>query len=352
MQEITVTIPKARQWAAPKPPSREAVLKAVMPRKSTLEIVTQAAIAKGTLQATDLEVWAITQAPEGMAEGVYRLINKTLALNQATPLADWPLAQDPGEQLWACTWNHPEALEALRVARSADLLRPALMGVHVQAAEDEALCFTATDGHRLVRRWALRADMGTEAGAYVMHPRLVDMAVLCRGYGSMAFGCSLEHQTLQVGPWTFVAQQPEGVYPNIERVLPEASLQQDQYNRRELIAAIKALQPFANKVAPCVAFYREASNVMRLECRNSELDLHAGAVVTMVRRMVKEGNPIAGHDLDLLMPIRLKERDEAEAPPEYTFNPRYMVEALEHIPGDLVELRWTSAEQAFMIRAI
>ena len=92
---------------------------------------------------------------------------------------------------------------------------------------------------------------------------------------------------------------------------------------------------------------------MRLEVQDLESDLHAGAVVAMTRRAVAEKNSIAGAELDLIMPIwSRKEAPEGAELEEYTFNPSYLIDALEHVPSDLVQFRWNKAEAAFMLAAI
>jgi hypothetical protein len=357
METINYTT-KATRIVQAKPLNDIAIMTAVKPKRTSIEVLNSVCIRDGVAYVTDLELWGWCPAPAGLADGMYTIAGGCLNRN-SQPIEDFPPCKLPDADIMAAVelplGNVWAALEA---CRSRDILRPALCGVNLQMVPGTTYA-TATDGHKLVVRDLHAVPLMGEYSTILM-PRLCDALYKMRGHGSALLHVTAEHQIVYIGAWTLAAPIVAGTYPSVERVFPAETVRHTTFNRAELIAALTALKPFATKATMQVEAW---FNPDKLDDEVHGLVNVLWAVEDVEREFHKGATTCAAHcngaqntdkgERTLIMPIRPPEEIEENGvpvpQPAFSLNIEYLLSLLTTTEAATVRLDWTAAGQCFML---
>jgi DNA polymerase III subunit beta len=130
-------------------------------------------------------------------------------------------------------------------AVSTDELRPAMMGILIQASGPEIRA-VATDGHRLARA-SYKTDIPARLGKDVIIPAKA-MAILAKAVesGSCTVGISDTHIRFVYDHSVLVSRIIEETYPNYESVIPQDNAKIAIVNRDQVIASIRRVSLYAS----------------------------------------------------------------------------------------------------------
>jgi DNA polymerase-3 subunit beta len=156
------------------------------------------------------------------------------------------------------------------VAASTDEARPVLTGVRLETASGQ-LSLLASDGHRLaVRGMAIRASLAV-GGITVPARALAEAVRLFRavdGDLEVVVSATGNQVVLRAPGIELVSRVIDGAYPNLLRLVPDASGTRVVIQAAELGARLRALTPFAETSA----------NVVRLDVTPGSILLSAATV--------------------------------------------------------------------------
>lgn len=202
-----------------------------------------------------------------------------------------------------------QAIGAVSVAMSADLSRLSICGAHI-TLRPGVLVAEATDGHRLHRKTvAAEHDAYAEAtlhrdGVAALKRFLVGPDPECR----FAFGGEFVAVSCDGG--TMWVRAIDEKFPDVDKVIPAPSERVLTFDRREMIAALRGVSLFS-----C-----SRENTIRLNIKPGSVEIRsdnsiaAGCVVTEI------------------------DADWQGEPTACAYNPRYMLDALRLLSGDVVRL--------------
>jgi len=205
-------------------------------------------------------------------------------------------------------------------AVSTDELRPAMMGVLLQAKSGE-LRAVSTDGHRLVRLsqrmpkpLALKKDVVVPAKTLNLVSKSLDG-------GSIELSMNDAHVRFAFGQTLVVSRLIDETYPNYESVIPGENNKTMTVNRDQLVSSIRR-----------VALYSSATtHQVRLGVSKSKLTISAQDID--FGGEAKESIPCEYNAEDL----------------EIGFNSNYVVDILSHLDSEQVSFKFSSPTKAGII---
>lgn len=349
---------KATRIAQAKPLNDIAIMTAVKPKRTSIEVLNSVCIRDGVAHVTDLELWGWCLAPAGLADGMYTIAGGCLNRN-SQPIEDFPHCKLPdADVIAAVELPLGNVWAAFEACRSRDMLRQALCGINLQMVPGTTYA-TATDGHKLVVRDLHALPLMGEYSTILM-PRLCDALYKMRGHGTALLHVTAEHQIAYIGEWTLAAPIVAGTYPNVERVIPAESVRHTTFNRAELIAALTALKPFAAKETMQVKawFNADRGNAetngrvdMLWTVEDVEREFHKGATTCAVHCYGAQNT--GKGECTLIMPIRLPEEIEENGvpvpQPAFSLNIEYLLSLLTTTEAATVRLDWNGPDKIFML---
>jgi len=207
-----------------------------------------------------------------------------------------------------------ETVELVAKAASRDDMRPVLTGVLVTAAGKE-MTMVATDSYRLsVKTAQLDADLGGELEANVPARALRDLARIAPAEDAQEVEVWLlaNQAVLRAGNVILNTRLIEGQFPNYRQLLPDSYDHDVRLPRQEFLEVARRVSQLAQRNAP-----------LRLSFSEGELTV---AAETPDVGDAKETMPAAFEGETL----------------EIGFNPEFLKDGIESMPGDEVMLRLIS----------
>jgi DNA polymerase-3 subunit beta len=311
--------------------------------------------ATGTLKGFDYETSAVTMLDEGTGGGApflvtYRwLFDAIRSFTGRVKTAPVTVTQD-GDKVTvaACGYEvHAEAqkvedypevpdsvgptlselpaaelratLRRVTIAASTDDRLPILNAVQVNA-EDGALELYATDRYRLATDHIMGAGSGS-ASFLIKRSTIKALDRFLVG-DTVKIGLDGQNIIIHTEAATFTTIGVDGDYPKIRTLFPENTAASFEFDRAVLLESAKVAERMNEKYSPCHVRMTEA-----------------GAEVTFSYGLFgpSKAPTAAGGVVD-------GDKDEIL----FALNPHYLVEALEHIPGDQVRISYTSLPKPFL----
>lgn len=205
-------------------------------------------------------------------------------------------------------------------AVSIDELRPAMMGMLLQAAGSEIRA-VATDGHRL-SRFVYTSKEPVKLSRDIIVPAKA-MGILFKALetGSCTMSTSDTHVRFEFDQTILVSRLIEETYPNYESVIPADNTRVLTINRDDFIGSIRRVSLYANASTHQV-----------------RLDIGANAV-----KVSAQDVDFGGEAFETLPCLYSAE------PLEIGFNANYLVDILSHLDGDQVLLRFSTPTRAGIV---
>jgi DNA polymerase-3 subunit beta len=238
------------------------------------------------------------------------------------PADDFPRLPEPaGEQVTLAAGALAEALRQVVRAASADDARPILTGV-LLAAEGDGLRLVATDSYRLAVRDLQGASVLGEGQSVLVPSRaLGELARLLGGVEEATLRLGERDATVEVGPVRLTTRLIEGEFPNYRQLIPSSQPNRVVVGREPLLDALRRVRLLAREATP-----------VRITLRPDGIELMA------VTQDVGE----AHEDVD----AKYEGTEMVIA-----FNPDYLAEGVEAVPGDEVAVETVDALKPAVIRA-
>jgi DNA polymerase III subunit beta len=203
-------------------------------------------------------------------------------------------------------------------AASVDTSRPALSGVLVKQ-EAQGYLLVATDGYRLsLKHHAVTAHEPVsvqEEGASLIIPARAFREVLAIKDADkvVLFIARDKNQvTFQMNETVLIGRLIEAEFPNYEKIIPSDYSSKIQFDREELLKAVKI----------CSIFARDAANVIKCSLRENRL-------------IVSSQTPAIGENSVEVEAVLTGEENEI------AFNARYLLDVLSHVGSERMELEMT-----------
>jgi DNA polymerase III subunit beta len=238
------------------------------------------------------------------------------------PADDFPRLPDAaGEQVTLGAAALGEALRQVVRAASSDDARPILTGV-LLAAEGDGLRLVATDSYRLAVRDLSGASVLAEGQSVLVPSRaLGELARLLGGVEQATLRLGERDATFEVGTARLTTRLIEGEFPNYRQLIPTAQPNRVVVGREPLLDALRRVRLLAREATP-----------VRITLRPDGIELMA------ITQDVGE----AHEDLD----AKYEGSEMVIA-----FNPDYLAEGVEAVPGDEVGIETVDALKPAVIRS-
>lgn len=231
----------------------------------------------------------------------------------------------PGQSGDAVTLDAPGLSEALKQvvrAASGDDARPLLTGV-LMAADEGGLRLVATDSYRLAVR-DLPGQSVLRPGQEVLVPSkaLAELQRLLPAEGQVTLRIGEHDATFEVGEVRLTTRLIEGQFPNYRQLIPSSYPNRLIVGREQLIDAVKRVKLLA----------RDATTPVRMVLKADGIELLVSAAEVGT----------ASEEIDA-------KYEGAEM--TVAFNPGYLVDGIEAVPGDEVVLETVDALKPATVRA-
>ncbi len=208
-------------------------------------------------------------------------------------------------------------------AVSTDELRPAMMGVLLQAKGKEMRA-VSTDGHRLVRLTratqkpsAFKKDVVVPAKALVVLGRTMDE-------GETTISVDDTHIRFTFGSAVLTSRLIDETYPNYESVIPAENDKELTVNRDEMISSIRRVALYANATTHQVRF-----DITPEQIKITAQDIDFGGEARETLSCTYTGSSL-----------------------EIGFNSNYMIEVLSHLESEKVALKFSTPTRAGIISPV
>ena len=205
------------------------------------------------------------------------------------------------------------AIDAVALAISTEETRYYLNGIFVHVDEFGRLVFVASDGHRLS---LLRRDLPEGAAAMpgIIVPRktVLELSRICRGEPREArIQVSDAKIRVEIGDMTLVSKLIDGTFPDYVRVIPSAPP----------IVALVPRQATRDAVDRVLAVSAERGRAVKITIDATAREMRL--------EVVNPDSGTAAETVDLA---------SADGNLEIGLNGRYLAEALDALPGDMIHL--------------
>ncbi len=204
-------------------------------------------------------------------------------------------------------------------AVSTDELRPAMMGVLLQAKGSEMRA-VATDGHRLVR-FSYKLQEGGMKSDIIVPAKALNIIHKTLGTGPVKMGISQTHVRFEFDSTVLVSQLIAETYPSYESVIPTENDKLLLVNREEMISTIRR-----------VALYASATtHHIKLSLRKNELIVSAQDIDFGGEAKEKLDCEYTSDNLDI------------------GFNSAYLTDMLTHLDSELVAFKFSTPTRAGVV---
>ena len=134
----------------------------------------------------------------------------------------------------------------------ATSVRPIMQGVLCDFREDE-IVFAGTDCHRLVR-YSLLKNESDYVGQFVIPSKSLGILsnLLSSDMGDIDISVTPKSGIFQFGVYKFQTLFVQGIYPNIERVIPQDVPLVASFEKEDMIQALRRVNLFLSESVPCV----------------------------------------------------------------------------------------------------
>jgi DNA polymerase-3 subunit beta len=312
--------------------------------------------AAGILTAYDYDTSCVTTVAEAKGEGApflvtYRwLINAIRTTTGKTKAAPVTVAQD-GEKITVSACGYELHAQALPVAEYPDVpelapadfisvpaveLRAALRRVSIAASKDDtlpiltavrvairngAMELLATDRYRLAEDHV--AGEGEGGADFLLNYRTIKALDRFLTGDDVVIGLCDRLISIKTECAAFTSVSVDGDYPKIKALFPAEVTASFELDRPALLEAAKVAERMGERFSPCI---------VRMFDGGAEVTFDYG-LFGPSKAPVVAGGVVAGAKEEI----------------KCAFNPNYLVEALQQLPGDKVRISYTSAPKPFLL---
>ncbi len=235
---------------------------------------------------------------------------KTKAVFQTMPKEDFPRIYDKkGEKLTETSAEKiKEELKGVVFSASQDSGRPALSGVLLEK-EGGGVIAVATDGFRLSLKKNIGVDIKTKTEKELLIPSRVIKELLAMIDESEKIELFVSQESNQVifsrGKTILVGRLIEAEYPEYEKILPVDFSTKAEFDKEELLAAVRR----------CSVFARETANIIKMAIEKDKIRVSANTP-SVGENSVEIDSTIQGEENEI------------------AFNARYLLELLSNIDAE------------------
>ena len=182
-----------------------------------------------------------------------------------------------------------DSLERVAFATCTDELRPVMNGAYFTSTGSTEANIVASDGHVLMADVIGIDATGSPFGVIIPNkvvkilPKLIDVD------DKLHFQISQNHVVIDTVSMTFTFRQVEGPYPKWQKVIPDDFSQCLKVDRKKLISAVKAVQPFTSDASNMVTFRIDVGTIT---VEGSDYDLSIGSERRVECSPLAEGGEI------------------------------------------------------------
>lgn len=182
-----------------------------------------------------------------------------------------------------------DSLERVAFATCTDELRPVMNGAYFTSTGSTEANIVASDGHVLMADVIGIDATGSPFGVIIPNkvvkilPKLIDVD------DKLHFQISQNHVVIDTVSMTFTFRQVEGPYPKWQKVIPDDFSQCLKVDRKNLISAVKAVQPFASDTSNMVTFRIDVGNIT---IEGADFDMGIGSSRRVECSPLEEGGEI------------------------------------------------------------
>lgn len=198
---------------------------------------------------------------------------KTKSIFQTTPKEEFPaLYEEMGEILIESSEEELiKTITPVSFAASIDAARPALSGILVKK-EETGFLLVATDGYRLSIQHApytSKKKPTDEKRPILVPARVFKEALLMKDEGTVSIYVSYKNKQVAFaqGKTTLVGRLIEAEFPNYQKIIPSSFESSIEFDRQELMQAVKTASVFA----------RESANIVRFVIKKDTMTVSANA---------------------------------------------------------------------------
>lgn len=198
-------------------------------------------------------------------------------------------------------------------AVSADTIRPIMMGICVDIADD-SVTFVSSDTHKLVRYINSTFEPGITS-RFIMPSKTANIlrGILGKEEGLIMVTMDDVSATFIFDRFSLSTRFIKGNYPNYNRVIPVENPYALSVDRQTLLSAMRRVSIFASKASSLVSVGIQPGK-LRLESQDLDLSIQAREEVIC---------------------------DYNDQPMVIGFNAQYMIEVLSNLPGDSVKMEFS-----------
>ncbi len=238
------------------------------------------------------------------------------------PADEFPRLVEPaGDAVTLAAGDFAAALRQVVPAASADDSRPILTGV-LMSAEGDGLRLVATDSYRLAVRDLPGTSVLREGQSVLVPSRaLTELARLLSGAGDVTLRLGERDAAFDVGEVRLTTRLIEGEFPNYRSLIPTSHPNRLTVGREPLLDAVRRVKLMARETTP-----------VRLVMQADGLELLA----------VAQDVGQAHETLDA-------KYEGAEL--TVAFNPEYLMDGVEAVPGDEITLETVDAHKPAVVRS-
>lgn len=198
-------------------------------------------------------------------------------------------------------------------AASQDTSRPAFSGVLIKK-EKEKTTIVATDSHRLSLNTSLQLKTGQMKAPAIVPAKTIKTLLALKGEEDISVSVSEKNNQIvfSQGETTLVGRLIDAEYPDFEKIIPVDSSTRAEFDRIEMLNALKTAAVFA----------RENANIIRLSIRKNSIDVFA------------KGGGVGENKTE----VSAKTTGEEN---EIAFNIRYLLELLQNLGDETIVFEMT-----------
>jgi DNA polymerase-3 subunit beta len=240
---------------------------------------------------------------------------------QALPIAEYPEVPDvtPADFISVPAVELRGALRRVSIAASKDDTLPILTAVRV-ALSDGSMELLATDRYRLAYDHA--DGQGEGSADFLLNYRTIKALDRFLTGDDVVIGLCDRLISIKTEHASYTSVNVDGDYPKIKVLFPAEVTASFEVDRTVLLESAKVAERMGERFSPCI---------VRLFDDGAEVTFDYGLFGPSKAPLVA-GGVVAGAKEEI----------------KCAFNPNYLVEALQQLPGDNVRISYTSAPKPFL----
>lgn len=240
---------------------------------------------------------------------------------QALPVAEYPEVPDltPADFISVPAAEFRAALRRVSIAASKDDTMPILTAVRI-AINDGAMELLATDRYRLAEDHV--DGQGQGSADFLLNYRAIKALDRFLTGDDVVIGLCDRRISIKTEHAVFTSMSVDGDYPKIKALFPTEVTASFEVDRAVLLESAKVAERMGEWSSPCI---------VRLFDGGAEVTFGYGIFGPSTAPLAV-GGVAAGVNEEM----------------KCAFNPRYLVEALQQLPGDKVRISYTSAPKPFL----